>query len=39
MKSHTPARHLAHLLAHPDGLVFAISLVSLAITIGATVLG
>lgn len=28
-----------HLLAHPDGLVFAVSLVSLALTIGSILLG
>ena len=29
----------ARLLSHPDGLVLAVSLVSLALTIGSTLLG
>lgn len=39
MKALAPMRSLLSLRSHPDGLVFAVSLLSLAVTIGATVLG
>ena len=39
MKRNHSHQNLWNFLADPDGLVFVISLVSLAITIGATALG